>query len=166
MQICYELIILCSKKKMYWGDALFFLIDKPGYPGQLARTTTIFRVYWTSCKPSRQVRHRGGDRHAHRGSNSERGQSKPHLLITELDPQVQTERGCFCSHGSLIPPTIKLCLRKNLKITMKLTSKLCWWFELILFSFKMGVNKVVLYRHTLKRCWLMQFNLFFKLFLF
>jgi hypothetical protein len=57
---------------------------------KLARTTTISRVYWTSCKPSRQVRHHGGNRRAHEGSNSGRGQGKPHLLTTELNPQVQS----------------------------------------------------------------------------
>jgi hypothetical protein len=69
------------------GMAIFFF-DNPGCPGQLARTTTIPRVYWTSCKPSRQVRHRGGDRRAHGELNSGRGQGKPHLLTTELDPQM------------------------------------------------------------------------------
>jgi hypothetical protein len=66
----------------------YYYFDNPGCPGQLARTTTIPRVYWTSCKPSRQVRHRGGDMRAHGGSNSGRVQGKPHLLTTELDPQV------------------------------------------------------------------------------
>ena len=68
--------------------SFFFFFDNPGYPDQLARTTTIPRVYWTSCKPSRQVRHRGGDKRAHGGSNLGREQGKPHLLTTELDPQV------------------------------------------------------------------------------
>jgi len=65
-----------------------YFFYNPGCPGQLARTTTIPRVYWTSCKPSRQVRHREGDRVHMKGRTRDGGQGKPHLLTTELDPQV------------------------------------------------------------------------------
>jgi hypothetical protein len=37
----------------------------PGCPGQLTRTTTNPRTHWILCKPSRLVRHHGGDRRAH-----------------------------------------------------------------------------------------------------
>jgi hypothetical protein len=47
----------------------FFFFCNPGCPGQLTRTTTNLRTHWTPCKPSRQVRHRGGDRRARWGSN-------------------------------------------------------------------------------------------------
>jgi hypothetical protein len=47
----------------------FFFFGNPGCPGQLTRTTTNPRTHWTPCKPSRQVRHRGGDRRARWGSN-------------------------------------------------------------------------------------------------
>ena len=40
----------------------FFFFDDPRCPGQLTRTTTNPRTYWTSCKPSRQVKHRKDDR--------------------------------------------------------------------------------------------------------
>jgi len=43
----------------------FFFFDNPGCPGQLTRTTTNPRAYWTSCKPNRKVRHRRGDRLVH-----------------------------------------------------------------------------------------------------
>jgi len=40
--------------------------------------------HWTSCKPSEQVRHRGGDRRAHRGSN---WGGTSHTMTAELNPQ-------------------------------------------------------------------------------
>jgi hypothetical protein len=48
---------------------MFFFIYNPGCPGQLTRTTTNPRIHWTPCKSSKQVRHCGGDRRAHRESN-------------------------------------------------------------------------------------------------
>ena len=48
---------------------LFFFFGNPGYPGQFTCTTTNSRTHWTPCKPSRQVRHRGGDRRVRWGSN-------------------------------------------------------------------------------------------------
>jgi hypothetical protein len=50
----------------------FFFFDLRGCPGQLARTTTNLTAHWTPCKPSKHVRHRGGDRRAHEDSNQER----------------------------------------------------------------------------------------------
>ena len=47
----------------------FFFFGNPRCPGQLTRTTTNPRTHWTPCKPSRQVRHRGGDMRARWGSN-------------------------------------------------------------------------------------------------
>ena len=41
---------------------ILFFFDNPGCPGQLTRTTTNPSAYWTSCKPSRQVRHCRDDR--------------------------------------------------------------------------------------------------------
>ena len=89
--ICMEHCSLSFNFQSIELYSLFLFFYNPGCPGQLACTTTISRVYWTSCKLSRQVRHRGGDRHAHERSNSGRGQGKPHLLTTELDPQVHIE---------------------------------------------------------------------------
>jgi len=47
------------------GYMRLFFFDNLGCPGQLTRTTTNPRAYWTSCKPNRQVRYRGGDRLVH-----------------------------------------------------------------------------------------------------
>lgn len=46
---------------------LYFLCE---CSGQFARIMTNFMVHWTSCKPSKHVRHRGDDRHVHKNSNS------------------------------------------------------------------------------------------------
>jgi hypothetical protein len=42
----------------------YIYIYNPWCPGQLTRITTNPRTHWTPCKPSRQVRHRGGDKRA------------------------------------------------------------------------------------------------------
>jgi hypothetical protein len=47
----------------------FLYFDNPGCPGQLTCTTTNSRIHWISCKPSRQVRHRGDNKYACRGLN-------------------------------------------------------------------------------------------------
>jgi len=47
----------------------YFFFYNPGCSGQLTRTTTNLWTSLTPCKPSRQVRHRGGDRRAQRESN-------------------------------------------------------------------------------------------------
>jgi len=49
-------------------DSSFFF-GNPGCPGQLTRTTTNPRTHWTPCKPSRQVRHRGGNKYVRWDSN-------------------------------------------------------------------------------------------------
>ena len=55
--------------------------------GQLARTTTNPTIHWTPCKPNRHVKHRGGDRHAHKDSNlGAAGEDKP-LPPLGQDPQ-------------------------------------------------------------------------------
>jgi hypothetical protein len=46
-----------------------YIYDNPKCPGQLTRTTTNPRTHWTPYKPSKQVRHCGGDRRAQRRSN-------------------------------------------------------------------------------------------------
>jgi len=60
-----------------------------GCPGQLARTTTIPHGPLNILQAQEQVRHRGGDRRAHRGSNPGRGRNKSHDWPQQLDPQVQ-----------------------------------------------------------------------------
>jgi len=55
------------KSTIFRGDQILqhvlnFFFYNPWYSGQLTRITTNPRIHWTPCKPSRQVRHRGGDR--------------------------------------------------------------------------------------------------------
>jgi len=66
---------------------LFFFIYV-GCPGQLTRTTTILHGPLDTLQAQEQVRHRGGDRCAHRGSNPGRGRNKSHDWPQQLDPQV------------------------------------------------------------------------------
>jgi hypothetical protein len=49
----------------------FYFFYNLGYPDQLTCTTTNSRTHWTSCKPSRQARHRGDDWRAHKDSKLE-----------------------------------------------------------------------------------------------
>jgi len=66
---------------------LFFFIYV-GCPGQLTRTTTIPHSPLDILQAQEQVRHRGGDRRAYRGSNPGRGRNKSHGWSQQLDPQV------------------------------------------------------------------------------
>ena len=75
-------------KQLNDWQAFFFLIYV-GCPGQLTRTTTIPHGPLDILQAQEQVRHRGGDRRAHRGSNPGRGRNKSHGWPQQLDPQVQ-----------------------------------------------------------------------------
>jgi len=66
----------------------FFFLIYVGCPGQLTRTTTIPHGPLDNLQAQEQVRHRGGDKHAHRGSNPGRGRNKSHDWPQQLDPQV------------------------------------------------------------------------------
>jgi hypothetical protein len=67
-------------------DFFFFLIYV-GCPGQLTRTTTIPHGPLDILQAQEQVRHRGGDRRAHKGSNPGRERNKSHDWPQQLDPQ-------------------------------------------------------------------------------
>jgi len=67
---------------------IFFFLIYVGCPGQLTRTTTIPHGPLDILQAQEQVRHRGGDRRAHRGSNPGRGRNKSHGWPQQLDPQV------------------------------------------------------------------------------
>jgi len=54
----------------------FFFLIHVGCPGQLTRTTTIPHGPLDILQAQEQVKHRGGDRRAHRGSNQEGGRNK------------------------------------------------------------------------------------------
>ena len=64
----------------------FFFLIYVGCPGQLTRTTTIPHGSLDILQAQEQVRHRGGDRRTHRGSNPGRGRNKSHELITAVKP--------------------------------------------------------------------------------
>jgi len=72
-----------------------------GCPGQLTRTTTIPHGPLDILQAQEQVRHRGGDRRAHRGSNPGRERNKSHDWPQQLGPQVQN----FISSSYSIPST-------------------------------------------------------------
>ena len=59
---------------------LFFFLIYVGCPGQLTRTTTIPHGSLDILQAQEQVRHRGGDRRTHRGSNPGRERNKSHEL--------------------------------------------------------------------------------------
>jgi hypothetical protein len=66
----------------------FFFLIHVGCPGQLTRTTTIPHGPLDILQVQEQVRHRGGDRRAHRGSNPGRGVEQVHDGPQQLNPQV------------------------------------------------------------------------------
>ena len=57
-------------------------------PGQLTRTTTIPHGPLDILQAEEQVRHRGGDRRAHRGSNPGGEAEQVHDGPQQLNPQV------------------------------------------------------------------------------
>jgi hypothetical protein len=74
-----------------------FFFDLRGCSGQFARTTTNFTAHWTPCKPSGHVRHRGGDRRAHEGSNLGAVEGDKPLPPPGQDPQC-----FFCNFACVI----------------------------------------------------------------
>jgi hypothetical protein len=63
---------------VYVLTRFFFFLFYVGCSGQLTRTTTIPHGPLDILQAQEQVRHRGGDRRAHRGSNPGRGRNKSH----------------------------------------------------------------------------------------
>jgi len=70
-------------------SSIFFFLIYVGCSGQLTRTTTIPHGPLDTLQAQEQVRHRGGDRRAHRGSNPGRERNKSHDWPQQLDPQMQ-----------------------------------------------------------------------------
>ena len=90
------MILLCSFFTYNIKVPVFFFflfLIYVGCPGQLTRTTTIPHGPLDALQAQEQVRHRGGDRRAHRGSNPGRGRNKSHDWPQQLDPQVQPIHG-------------------------------------------------------------------------
>jgi hypothetical protein len=83
----------------------FFFLIYVGCPGQLTRTTTIPHGPLDILQAQEQVRHCGGDRRAHRGSNPGRGRNKSHGWPQQLDPQVH-----LCSYFWMWVSLCKLML--------------------------------------------------------
>ena len=65
--LAFSLIILIKKTLIMF--TLFFFFIHVWCPGQLTRTTTIPHGPRDILQAQEQVRHRGGDRRAHRGSH-------------------------------------------------------------------------------------------------
>ncbi|PNT08711.2 hypothetical protein POPTR_012G007445v4 [Populus trichocarpa] len=68
--ICQTFFFLTCFRGDYWNMMC--------YVKQLTRTTTIPHGPLDILQVQEQVRHRGGDRRAHRGSNPGRGRNKSH----------------------------------------------------------------------------------------
>jgi hypothetical protein len=79
-----------------WRKLFFFFFIYVGCPGQLTRTTTIPHGPLDILQAQEQVRHREGDRRAHRGSNPERERNKSHDLPQQLN--LQLRRKLFWLH--------------------------------------------------------------------
>jgi len=85
-ETCFvELEVDSSRTK----ELFFFFLIYMGCPGQLTRTTTIPHGPLDILQVQEQVRHRGGDRRAHRGSNPGRGRNKSHDWPQQLGSQVR-----------------------------------------------------------------------------
>jgi hypothetical protein len=67
-----------------WIVFFFFFFLTWGCPGQITRTTTIPHGSLDILQAQEQVRHRGGDKRTHRGSNPKWGRNKSHELTTAV----------------------------------------------------------------------------------
>jgi hypothetical protein len=63
-------------------------------PGQLTRTTTIPHSPLDTLQAQEQVRHRGGDRRVHRGSNPRQERNKSHDWPQQLELNFVWFKGC------------------------------------------------------------------------
>jgi hypothetical protein len=66
-------VFFCSN---YWHDLLFYFYN-PECSGQLIRTTTNSRIYWTFCKPNKQIKHHRNDRRTNWDLNPRYRDKKP-----------------------------------------------------------------------------------------
>ena len=106
------LVLLCVHFLCFWGVALFkmtrntlshlglaspvlplrsrviFFLIYVGCSGQLTHITTILHGPLNTLQAQEQVRHHGGDRRAHRGSNPGQGRNKSHDWPQQLNPQL------------------------------------------------------------------------------
>ena len=102
----------------------FFFFFYVGCPGQLTRTTTIPHGPLDILQAQEQVRHRGGDRRAHRRSNPGRGRNKSHDWPQQLGPKVQD---VFLLHGRVMMVSSELKIKLRLTIVTKF-ERFTWRF--------------------------------------
>jgi hypothetical protein len=101
----------CKKEKK--NTVFCFFFGNPVCPGQFTRTTTNFRTHWIPCKPSRQVRHRGDDRHARWDSNPDNKgkETLSFLLATSLGVKKKTVNVYLAVEG-----IINFCTDENIML--------------------------------------------------
>jgi len=98
-------LFIYTSKSLKWVIHFFFFFFFLIYvwcPGQLTRTTTIPHGPLNILQAQEQVRHRGGDRRAHRGSNPGRERNKSHGWPQQLDPQVRHPLSLVSINGGTI----------------------------------------------------------------
>ena len=87
-ETCGAIWVLPTESIFILVTKLFFFFIHVGCLGQLTRTTTIPHSPLDILQAQEQVRHRGGDRRAHRGSNPGGGAEQVHDGPQQLNPQV------------------------------------------------------------------------------
>jgi hypothetical protein len=102
----------------------FFFLIYVGCSGQLTRTTIIPHGPLDILQAQEQVRHRGGDRRAYRGSNPGQGWNKSHNWPQQLGPQVQD---VFLLHGRVMMVSSELKIKLRLTIVTKF-ERFTWRF--------------------------------------
>jgi len=142
LELISEIIKIMTSKPVtrgLWHRATcdFFLIHVGcvGCPGQLTRTTTILHGSLDILQAQEQVRHRGGDKRAHRGSNLERKMEQVYEWPQQLDLQVRQ-------------PVIFNMVGDGINKGMGRFSKICifLWFSKFLFiiiygcKLNLGIN--------------------------
>jgi len=135
------------KYNKWWQDNIyFFFLIYMGCPGQLARTTTIPHSPLNILQAQGQVRHRGGDRRAHRGSNPGRGRNKSHDWPQQLGPQVRWQNNIIGSGGG------EVMIQEKSYIKNKLLVYMLSRYEYRDFFFQLSINyKIYILRKLLEK---------------
>jgi hypothetical protein len=107
----------------------FFFLIHVGCPGQLTRTTTIPHGPLDILQAQEQVRHRGGDRRAQRGSNPGGGAEQVHDGPQQLNPHVLgTHEGSNqgTQAGQSLPRPLSYKPRVLCSITLIMCVRVCY----------------------------------------
>jgi hypothetical protein len=125
MILSYSQCTTCRGIAIFFFFFFFFFFIYVGCPGQLTRTTTIPHGPLNILQAQEQVRHRGGDRRAHRGSNPGRERNKSHGWPQQLDPQV---RIFLVVHDlmRLVPLYHTSCLINKIPFRSSLSTWIAW----------------------------------------